>query len=67
MKIYTISYFKNQDGKFTLRRVNDGFNAFELRGIVALLSDELNGMIKGEYFPIDVIERVIVKQNEDEK
>ena len=64
MKTYTISYWIDEDGKFHFKRVNDGFNAFELRGIVALLSDELNGMIRGEYFPIDVIERIIVKPEE---
>jgi hypothetical protein len=56
---YTIEFTETEEGT-QLRRVNDGFNPFELLGIIAIIKDELVEQMKGHMKP-DVIKREVVE------
>lgn len=50
------------DGKSTMSRTNDGFNAYELIGILELTQREIREQIAGGYTP-DEINRKVIKRN----
>ena len=61
--VYTIEYLVYDNGQTTLNRTADGFNAFELLGILDLTKTELIQQINGEIKP-DIITRKVVKDKE---
>ena len=56
---YTVTIETFED-KFTMNRINDGFNPMELLGIAELISKEVREQMKGEIRP-DVIKREVVQ------
>lgn len=56
---YTITWTIDDDGTTTLKRVNDGFNGFELMGILEIIQKEIIQQCTGKIQP-DFIERQIV-------
>jgi len=56
---YTINWTIDDDGTTTLKRVNDGFNVFELMGILEIIQKEIIQQCTGKIQP-DFIERKIV-------
>lgn len=60
-KTYTIEVSEDEN-KFTLRRRNDGFTAYELIGLIEHLRDDLMHQLRKETNDnIDVIKREVVK------
>lgn len=58
-KTYTVSIIEHPDNKVEMNRVNDGFNALELLGIVSLTQHEIIEQMKGNIKP-DVINRTVI-------
>jgi hypothetical protein len=56
---YLIEHIEYEDGSVKLRRTCDGFDAYQLMGLLELaqieIKDQLKGMIKA-----DVIERIVI-------
>jgi len=64
-KIYTIIVETTEDGN-QMTRTNDGFNAFELLGILEMAQDDILKQMKNvEEKEIDIIKRQIVKDEEE--
>lgn len=63
MRKYTIEYGEDPDkpGKMKLKRVCDGFNAFELLGVLEFIQMEILDQISGKIKP-DIIERVAITE-----
>ena len=62
-KIYTIIVDTTEDGN-QMTRTNDGFNAFELLGILEMAQDDILKQMKNiEEKGIDIIKRQVVKEN----
>jgi len=59
-KTYTLELIEHEDGGTQLIRTNDGFDAFELLGLLELAQLEIIEQIKGNIKP-DIIKRNIVK------
>lgn len=59
-KTYTIKFNIFEDGSKELSRTNDGFDAFELLGILAMAQAEVLECLKGSIKP-DIIKRSVVK------
>jgi hypothetical protein len=60
-KTYTIEV-EEKDGMTTMTRINDGFNALELLGILELTQQDIVNQIKdSEESDIDVVKREIVE------
>jgi hypothetical protein len=59
-KTYTIEMIEHEDGGTQLIRTNDGFDAFELLGLLELAQLEIIEQIKGNIKP-DIIKRNIVE------
>ena len=59
-KTYTIKFNTLEDGSKELSRTNDGFDAFELLGILAMAQAEVLECLKGSIKP-DIIKRSVVK------
>ena len=59
LKKYTIELI-SKDDKTIIRRTCDGFNAYELLGLVTLAQQEIINQIKGSIRP-DIIERRVVR------
>lgn len=57
-KIYSIIATHEGDS-FRIERVNDGFNAIEVLGILEVAKDEVIAQIKGDIKPTEVIRTVI--------
>lgn len=57
---YTIEWQIKADGSTALKRNCDGFNAFELLGLLDLISREIREQIQGKIKP-DIIERNVVR------
>ena len=63
-KVYTI-VLEEKDGKNTMIRTNDGFNAIELLGILeSVQQDIINQMRGAEESEIHFVKRQIVKEEE---
>jgi hypothetical protein len=61
IKTYTIS-LDEKDGSTTMSRRNDGFNAFELLGLLELAQQDILNQIKdAENSNIDVVKREVVE------
>ncbi len=58
--IYTIEFKVMSDGKTSLARRNDGFNALELLGLLDLSAREIKDQMSGLNRP-DSIKRQVVK------
>jgi len=58
-KIYTIKHYEMSDGSFHVRRVCDGFNAYELLGVLEFTQQEIMQQITGRIKP-DFIKREVV-------
>ncbi len=67
-KIYKIEHIFNEDGSFQEIRTNDGFNIFELLGILERTKNDIYKILsKEQIVPVEVIRRVIQdepKENE---
>jgi hypothetical protein len=64
-KIYTIIVDTTEDGN-QMTRTNDGFNAFELLGILEMAQDDILKQMKNiEEKGIDIIKRQVVKDEEE--
>ena len=59
-KTYTMSLNHYDDGKVELIRRNDGFDVFELLGLISLANNELAEQLRGNLKP-DVIKREVIK------
>ena len=64
VKKYIIEEVKDEKGVVSLRRSNDGFNAFELLGILEYTAREIVQQIKGEYKP-DIVKRTVIEQDNE--
>ena len=58
---WTIEHITFNDGSTALSRTNDGFNAFELMGLLALSKDDIINQMKGNVKP-EVIKRKVIKR-----
>lgn len=63
-KTYTITTTINEDDQMSLERVNDGFDIFELLGIIGLAKREIEDAIITNTKQPDLITKVCVKQEE---
>ncbi len=65
-KTYTIVLEKREDGNH-MTRTNDGFNAFELLGILKIAEDDVLKQIRNKAEnEIDIIKRQVVENEETE-
>lgn len=65
-KTYTIVLEKREDGNH-MTRTNDGFNAFELLGILKIAEEDILRQIKNTTEnEIDIIKRQVVQHEETE-
>lgn len=65
MKHYELVATATDDGNMNIVSHNDGFNAFELLGILDLKADDLRRQLRGELKPDVVFDRKVVKHTED--
>jgi hypothetical protein len=63
-RTYTIEQITYIDGNTELKRVNDGFNALELMGLLELSKDDIIDQIKGVVKP-DVVKRKVIKNDQN--
>ena len=64
-KIYTIIVDTTEDGN-QMTRTNDGFNAFELLGLLELAQQDILNQMKGiEEAKIDIIKKQVVENEEE--
>lgn len=61
IKKYEIVQTESDDGSVNLRRVNDGFNAYELLGLCELAQLEILEFLKGN-IKTDKVERQYIKE-----
>lgn len=67
-KIYKIEHIFNEDGSFQEIRTNDGFNIFELLGILDRTKNDIYKILNREDdVPVEVIRRVIQDEPKDER
>ena len=59
-KTYTIKVVENDNGKLTLHRINDGFSAYELLGLMEEIQLDIIGMTRQTTKPFDEIKRQLV-------
>ena len=59
-KTYTIKVVENDNGKLTLHRINDGFSAYELLGLMEEIQLDIIGMTRQTIKPFDEIKRQLV-------
>jgi hypothetical protein len=64
MKKYTIEII-DVDGKLSVKRINDGFNCYEILGFVTQAQHEIVEMIKGNMKP-DKVERIFIDHEKEE-
>ena len=55
---WVVEHITYDDGKCELKRTNDGFNSFELMGILELSKDDIINQIKGNVKP-DIVKRKV--------
>ena len=61
-KKWTFEVIQYSDGSTKIHRINDGFNLYELMGIVEFTKQELFETMKGSIQP-DIVERTHIKQD----
>ena len=59
-KKYTIEFKFNDDGSTELTRTNDGFNPFELLGLLEMAQAEILECLKDTIKP-DIVKRQVIK------
>lgn len=60
-KKYTIEFTQDEKGIFHSTRINDGFNAFELLGMLETTKNQINEILIGKIeIPIENIKRINV-------
>ena len=59
---YTVEHITYNDGTTAMSRINDGFTAFELMGILEYSKDEIINQIKGNINPETVKRKVILRK-----
>jgi len=62
MKKYTIEVTE-KNGKLDMKRVNDGFNAFEVLGFLSVVKHDIIEMIQGKKKPDVITTKVITHKN----
>jgi len=65
-KKWTIEHIIFEDGTSGLSRTNDGFNSFELIGLLEISKDDIIKQIKGEIKP-DVVNRTLIVEDNQNK
>ena len=60
-KKYTIEMGVNDEGKFYMNRINDGFNSIELLGTLTYIINEIYAQMAGNFKP-DVVRRAVVDE-----
>jgi hypothetical protein len=58
---WTVEHITYNDGTSAISRTNDGFNAYELMGVLELSKDDIINQIKGNVKP-EIIKRKIIKR-----
>ena len=58
-KKYSIEMGVNDEGKFYMNRINDGFNSIELLGTLTYIINEIYAQMAGNFKP-DIIKREVV-------
>ena len=64
-KTYTIKVVENDNGKLTLHRINDGFTAYELLGLMEEIQLDIIGMTRQTTKPFDEIKRQLVSTQDE--
>lgn len=60
-KKYTIEFTQDEKGEFHSTRINDGFNAFEILGMLETTKNQINEILIGKIeIPIENTKRIIV-------
>lgn len=62
---WIVEHIFYHDATTELKRTNDGFNAFELMGILELSKDDIINQIKGNVKP-DIIKRKLIEKNKEQ-
>uniref|UniRef100_A0A6M3L7Q5 Uncharacterized protein n=1 Tax=viral metagenome TaxID=1070528 RepID=A0A6M3L7Q5_9ZZZZ len=62
-KTYKIEFMEYSDETSRLSRECDGFEAFELLGLLYLIKDEILTQIRGKIKP-DIIERKVIRRKQ---
>lgn len=61
IKKWTFELTEHSDGKIELKRINDGFNIWELIGVLEFTLEELMSRSRdGRKFKPDVVERKVI-------
>jgi hypothetical protein len=63
LRKWIVEHIIYNDGTTELKRTNDGFNSFELMGLLELSKDDIINQIKGNVKP-DIIKRKVKLNNE---
>ncbi len=63
-KVYTISV-EEGDGRATMNRVNDGFTAIELLGLMQFIKEEILLQMQDKIKP-DIVTRTVIKEQKNE-
>ena len=58
---WIVEHITYSDGTTAISRTNDGFNAYELMGVLELSKDDIINQIKGNVKP-EIIKRKIIKR-----
>jgi ArsR family metal-binding transcriptional regulator len=61
-KKFSIEIGVNDEGKFFMHRINDGFDSFELLGVLTYIINDIYAQMAGNFKP-DIIKREIVDEN----
>ncbi len=59
-KTYTVVLEKDENGKYHLRRVCDGFSPLELLGLLEFIQLEIKAQMAGDIKP-DIVKREVVE------
>lgn len=58
-KKYTIEWLEHENGDCSMKRINDGFSAFELLGIITMTQQEIIAQIGGKIKPNHISRNVV--------
>ena len=58
---WIVEHITYNDGTTAISRTNDGFNAYELMGVLELSKDDIINQIKGNVKP-EIIKRKVIKR-----
>lgn len=64
---WIVEHITYSDGTTAISRTNDGFNSFELMGILELSKDDIINQIKGNVKPEIVKRKVILEKKSNQQ